>query len=1171
MVSYSAGTYTVAGSHTYTDEGSYSISIGVLDDGGQTTTITGTATVADAALTGSSAATAGGTEGAVNSSVLAGATFTDANPGNHTADFTATIDWGDGGPTSLGTVSYSAGTYTVAGSHTYADEGSYPISIGVLDDGGSTATITGTATVADAALTGSAAATAGGTEGATNSSVLAGATFTDANPGDHTADFTATITWGDGGGTSAGVVSYSAGTYTVAGSHTYAEEGSYSISISVLDDGGSTTTITGTATVADAALTGSAAATAGGTEGATNSSVLAGATFTDANPGNHTADFTATITWGDGGATSAGVVSYSAGTYTVAGSHTYADEGSYPISISILDDGGQTATITGTATVADAALTGSAAATAGGTEGATNSSVLAGATFTDANPGDHTADFTATITWGDGGPTSLGTVSYSTGTYTVAGSHTYAEEGSYSISISVLDDGGSTTTITGTATVADAALTGSSVTTAGGTEGATNSSVLVGATFTDANPGNHTADFTATITWGDGGATSTGVVSYSAGTYTVAGSHTYADEGSYSISISVLDDGGSTATITGTATVADAALTGSSAATAGGTEGATNSSVLAGATFTDANPGDHTADFTATITWGDGGGTSAGVVSYSAGTYTVAGSHTYTDEGSYSISISVLDDGGSTATITGTATVADAALTGSSAATAGGTEGATNSSVLAGATFTDANPGNNTADFTAMIDWGDGGPTSLGTVSYSAGVYTVAGSHTYAEEGSYSISIGVLDDGGSTATITGTATVADAGLTGSSAATAGGTEGATNSSVLAGATFTDANPGNNTADFTAMIDWGDGGPTSLGTVSYSAGVYTVAGSHTYAEEGSYSISIGVLDDGGSTATITGTATVADAGLTGSSAATAGGTEGATNSSVLAGATFTDANPGNHTADFTATIAWGDGGATSLGTVSYSAGVYTVAGSHTYAEEGSYSISIGVLDDGGSTATITGTATVADAGLTGSSAATAGGTEGATNSSVLAGATFTDANPGNHTADFTATITWGDGGATSAGVVSYSAGVYTVSGSHTYADEGSYAISISVLDDGGSTTTITGTATVADAGLTGSSAATAGGTEGATNSSVLAGATFTDANPGDHTADFTATITWGDGGPTSLGTVSYRAGTYTVAGSHTYADEGATRSASAYWTTAAARPRSRARRRWPTRP
>ena len=103
-------------------------------------------------VTGSSTAVAGGTEGAALSSVLSGATFTDANPGDHTADMTATIDWGDNGPTSTGTVSYDVGTgvYTVDGSHTYAEDGSYPISISVADDGGSTTTISGTATVADA-------------------------------------------------------------------------------------------------------------------------------------------------------------------------------------------------------------------------------------------------------------------------------------------------------------------------------------------------------------------------------------------------------------------------------------------------------------------------------------------------------------------------------------------------------------------------------------------------------------------------------------------------------------------------------------------------------------------------------------------------------------------------------------------------------------------------------------------------------------------------------------------------------------------------------------------------------------------------------------------------------------------------------------------------------------
>src|SRR5205085_1098524 len=185
----------------------------------------------------------------------------------------------------------------------------------------------------------------------------------------------------------------------------------------------------------------------------------------------------------------------------------------------------------------------------------------------------------------------------------------------------------------GNESVADADITGSNITTAGGTEGATNSSVLTGATFTEANPGDHTPDFTAVITWGDGN-TSSGFITYSGGTYTVAGSHTYVDEGTYPISIAISDDGGSPTSITGTATVSDATLNGSNVTTAGGTEGAANRSVLSGPTFAVANPGDHTADFTAVISWGDGS-TSSGLISYSVGTYTVSGSHTYVDEGTY--------------------------------------------------------------------------------------------------------------------------------------------------------------------------------------------------------------------------------------------------------------------------------------------------------------------------------------------------------------------------------------------------------------------------------------------------------------------------------------------------------------------------------------------------------
>jgi hypothetical protein len=89
------------------------------------------------------------------------ASFTDANAGAGTADFTATIDWGDGTPLTAGTISQPGGVgpFIVSGSHTYADSGTNggagiePIQVLVVDDDGSRLTITNTATVTDNAIT----------------------------------------------------------------------------------------------------------------------------------------------------------------------------------------------------------------------------------------------------------------------------------------------------------------------------------------------------------------------------------------------------------------------------------------------------------------------------------------------------------------------------------------------------------------------------------------------------------------------------------------------------------------------------------------------------------------------------------------------------------------------------------------------------------------------------------------------------------------------------------------------------------------------------------------------------------------------------------------------------------------------------------------------------------
>src|SRR5207247_2527904 len=183
----------------------------------------------------------------------------------------------------------------------------------------------------------------------------------------------------------------------------------FAVSVSIVDDGGSTASAGLTATVADAALNTAPGAPISATEGASTGTVTV-ATFSDANPGDQTSDFTVTIHWGDS-SSSPGTVSFAGGVYSVTGSHTYADEGSFTVTVDIADIGGASTSASLSATVADAALTATAGADISATEGASTGTVTV-ATFSDANPGDHTSDFTVTINWGDGSTTSSGTIQY---------------------------------------------------------------------------------------------------------------------------------------------------------------------------------------------------------------------------------------------------------------------------------------------------------------------------------------------------------------------------------------------------------------------------------------------------------------------------------------------------------------------------------------------------------------------------------------------------------------------------------------------------------------------------------------------------------------------------------------------------------------------------------------
>ena len=237
--------------------------------------------------------------------------------------------------------------------------------------------------------------------------------------------------------------------------------------------------------------------------------------------------------------------------------------------------------------------------------------------------------------------------------------------------------------------------------------------------------------------------------------------------------------------------------------------------------------------------------------------------------------------------------------------------------------------------------------------------------------------------------------------------------------------------------------------------------------------------------------------------------------------------------------------------------------------------------------GGVSTTLTsppgGGVTVLDAALSSSNGTEITGIEGSPTPATAPSAvgpllgTFTDANTGATADDFTGVnpggsivVNWGDGSAletltaaniTPASPTPVGLGVFSVNAPHTYAEEGTYAFTVTVTDDGGAVTIFSGSAIIADAALAASAvqptvSTTEGGSGGEAGlypvpvfglpAFIGAVGSFTDGNPTAPVSDFTATIDWGDGTLPSAGTISQPGGVGTaiiVSGAHTYADAG----------------------------
>ena len=369
---------------------------------------------------------------------------------------------------------------------------------------------------------------------------------------------------------------YPTGTPTNGGGFAFTpdDNGTYVVSLKVTDKDGGTNTTTKTITVTNVAPTVAiAGAPATSPEG---SPISLGSTVTD--PGIlDILTYTWTVKVG------ATTVATQTGVDLTAFGFTPADNGSYDVTLDV-NDGVATTTATKTIVVTNVAPVATIAnAPASSPEG--TAIALTGSAI---DPG--TLD-NVTLTWSvtkDG-------AAYGTSGTGANYSFTPNDNGTYVVSLTAKDKDNATTTAAATIQVTNVAP---SFTTAPAAQGAPEGTATPFALGSFADPGSVDGPWTVVVNWGDG----------KTDTFTVAAAgslgslnHTYAQDGSYTATVSVTDKDGMTGSATFGAIVANVAPTVNPPADQTATEGTSATFALGGF----ADPG---ADgpWTVTVAWGDG-------------------------------------------------------------------------------------------------------------------------------------------------------------------------------------------------------------------------------------------------------------------------------------------------------------------------------------------------------------------------------------------------------------------------------------------------------------------------------------------------------------------------------------------------------------------------------------
>jgi PKD repeat protein len=642
--------------------------------------------------------------------------------------------------------------------HVYANPGSYTATLTATDSNNLSSSGSVVVTVNDVAPSVTLTAPAGADA---SKSVTFAATATDVSPAVQAAGFSYSWTFGDGTtGTGAGP------------SHTYASAGTYTVKVTATDEYGMTGSATGTITVSTPPTVSAGSAL----------TVNAGSslTFSQATESGGAAPLTYSWAFGDGTSSSG----------SLHPSHTYANPGSDTATVTVTDADNVSSSSSVAVTVNDVAPT---VTLSGPSAGDVGIALTFTGTATSVSPAVQAAGFTYSWTFGDG----------TTGTG-AGPSHSFASAGSYTVKVTATDEYGKTGTASGSIIVSTSPTVsaGSALTVNAGSS----------LTFSQATESGGVAPLTYSWAFGDGTSSSG----------SLHPSHTYANPGSDTATVTVTDANNVSSSSSVAVTVNDVAP---SVTLSGPTKGDVGTSLTFTATATSISPAVQAAGFTYKWDFGDGVNAKGG-----------GSSHAYGTAGSYTVTVTATDEYGKTGTASETITISTPPTVSAGSAL----------TVNAGSslTFSQATESGGVAPLTYSWAFGDG--------SNSSG--SLNPSHTYANPGSDTATVTVTDGNNVSSSSSVTVTVNDVPPTVTATIPATGSVGA---AVNFSASATDVSPAVVAAGFTYSWNFGDGGSGTGATPS-----------HNFTAAGTYTVTATATDEYGKTGTASGTIVISSAsGLT----------------------------------------------------------------------------------------------------------------------------------------------------------------------------------------------------------------------------------------------------------------------------------------------------------------